>query len=92
MNKSIWKFDLEITGAQKIKMPGGAEILSIQEQGGTIRIWALVNPESQVVIRHFEIFGTGHNIYCDMGIDRKYLATVQERDRPLVWHIFERVD
>ena len=25
--------------------------------------------------RYFEVFGTGHSIYYDMGIDRKYINT-----------------
>ena len=39
--------------------------------------------------RYFEVFGTGHSIYYDMGIDRKYINTCQD-SLGLVWHIFER--
>lgn len=92
MNKQVWKFDLQLVDMQPIKMPEDAEILSVQEQGGILRIWALVNPDNKKEVRDFEVFGTGHNIYYDMGVERKYIATVIEKDRPLVWHIFERIN
>lgn len=92
MNKTIWKFDLEFLDMQPIKMPENAEILSVGEQDGKLKIWALVKPDNAKVTRDFEIFGTGHNVYCDMGIERKFMGTVQMKEHGLVWHIFERID
>ena len=92
MNKTIWKFDLEFLDMQPIKMPENAEILSVGEQDGKLKIWALVKPDNAKVKREFEIFGTGHNVYCDMGIERKFLGTVQMKEQGLVWHLFERID
>ena len=91
MNKSIWKYQLEITDSQTIKMPKGAEILSVQTQNQEVCLWALVVPNNEKEDRYIEIFGTGHNVYCDMGIDRKFIGTAQTLDGRLVWHIFERV-
>ena len=59
-------------------MPKDAEILTIQTQNETPCIWALVNPE--------------HDIYYDMGINRKYINTFQLGGGSLVFHLFERVN
>lgn len=89
MQQTIWKFPLEITDAQRIKMPQGAEILTAQFQGETLCLWALVNPERPTNERVIEIFGTGNPVWVDMGVSRKFIATAQQPDTPLVWHVFE---
>jgi len=90
--KSIWKFKLENSDTQSIEMPKNAKILTIQEQLGDICLWAMVDTEKKTETRHFEIFGTGESIYCDMGIERKYIGTYQLREGRLVFHIFERIN
>lgn len=47
MNKTIWKFELETTGNQTLKMPIGAEILSVQTQFDKPCLWALVEPNAE---------------------------------------------
>lgn len=91
MNKVIWKFQLEVQDKQFISLPEGAEILSVQTQDYIPCIWVLVNPNNPTEERCFEIFGTGHNIYCDMGIDRKFIGTFQMQSGKLVFHLFERL-
>lgn len=82
---TIWKFNLEITDKQTIRMPNGARILSIQEQNGELCVWAVVDPDEEYVPRKFRIFGEGHTFDLDAA-DAKFIGTVQ-CDR-LVWHIF----
>lgn len=89
MNKTIWKFKLEATGYQKIEMPIGAEILTIQIQIEIPHLWVLVDPEAEKETRHFEIFGTGHSISSDMGSPRTYIGTYQLIKENLVFHVFE---
>lgn len=91
MNKQVWKFELT-TGYNTVKMPKDARILSVQNQNGTPCLWALVNPDNPNQERVIEAFGTGHEIYCDMGIDRRYLDTVQFHEGSLVVHYFERLN
>lgn len=91
MKKSIWKFPIASPEQTTIKMPGGAEILTIQTQNGMPCIWALVNPENDTEERCFEIFGTGHDVPVDMGIERKYINTFQLNGGGLVYHLFERI-
>ena len=92
MNQTIWKFILPIDGKSVVSMPTNSEILTVQMQGADICIWALVYPEHGKVERTFEVFGTGHPIHSDMGIERKYIGTIQMYGGDLVYHIFERLD
>lgn len=95
MNKQIWKYGIKKTDWQEIIMPAGAEILTVQWQNDEPCIWALVNPiEQRNETRIFEIFGTGQNLPHDMGVERKYINTIQlnEYQLPLVFHIFERIN
>lgn len=86
-NETIHKYALAVTGFQSIDMPLDAQILSIQNQQGSLEIWAKVVPNTDMVQRHFEIYGTGRIIQPGQ---RTYLATVQMDGGALVWHIFER--
>lgn len=92
MNKTIWKYQLDTTDKQTITMPFGAEILSVQMQGLNPCMWVLVNPSKELEDRYIEIYGTGHIIGCDMGIDRAYIGTYQVSGNQLVFHVFERID
>lgn len=48
--------------------------------------------DSQEEKRIFEIFGTGHTIYCDMGVDRRYIGTFQIENGQFIGHVFERIN
>ena len=87
--QTIWKFPLKVTDGQNISMPIGAEILTVQAQNGEPCIWALVDPKADTEIRFFEIFGTGHPIFSDAGVSRKYISTFQLRGGNLIFHVFE---
>lgn len=91
MKKTIWKFELEVADKQFIRMPKEAELLSVQTQNETPCLWALVNPNNATEERCFEVFGTGHTMHCDIGIDRKYIGTFQMQNGGLVFHLFERL-
>ena len=90
MKKQIWKFVIE--GSGSFPIPGGAEILTLQMQGDNPCIWALVDPSKEKEFRNFEVYGTGHNIHCDMGVERKYIGTFQISGGSLVFHLFERIN
>lgn len=90
MTKIIYKYALERTDRAVVAMPEGAEILTAQLRHNQICLWALVNPERPTEDRIVEIHGTGNPIQCDMGIERKYIGTVQEGR--FAWHVFERVN
>lgn len=89
MEKSIFKYNLETTDRQTVLMPKGAEILTIQSQHEDAKLWALVDPNAPLEERIIEIFGTGHPVHCDMGVERKYIATYQLSGGNYVFHAFE---
>jgi hypothetical protein len=95
--KQIWKFSTIENGFQgkfNIDMPKGAEILNVQidQKNNIPTMWVLVDPKADVETRSFELFGTGHEIYEDMGIERKYIGTYQYQRGEFVGHIFERIN
>jgi hypothetical protein len=89
MDKQVWKYVLDY-GNLILSMPKGAEILTVQTQGDDPVLWALVDPNADKEERYFEAFGTGHNVACGMGIDRKYISTFQIEG--YVFHVFERIN
>lgn len=92
MKKRIFKYTLETKDEQVIILPKGAEILTVQTQFNEPQLWALIDPNCKnTEVRFIEIFGTGHPIDFDRGVDRKYLATYQLYDGNFVFHVFERL-
>ena len=69
-------------------MPVGAQILSAQEQGGILTLWAIVDDD---VLEHEQrriiVLGTGFDVPHYLSKDN-FISTVQAHDG-LVWHIFE---
>lgn len=89
--KAVWKWAMRITEYQKLSMPKGAEILSVQNQNDTIHLWALVDlPEPESESRRFVIIGTGQEHVKSKFINLNFLATVQIGI--LVWHVFEELE
>lgn len=93
MKKQIWKFKVIPSGKNvDIEMPRGAEILSMHTQDEQPCIWALVNPDAKIETRRFEVYGTGHDIHYDMGVERNFIGTCLIHGGLLVLHIFERIN
>lgn len=83
-------------------MPQGAGILSVQSQGDSLVVWALIT-KATLVDHEFEIFETGKEIpptpeipglqsvaYCRSRYGRQYLGTVQMNSGSYVLHVFLR--
>jgi hypothetical protein len=90
----IWRFKLSGLKMQKIEMPKEASILCVQTKDGEPCLWAEVNPNAPKEDRVIEVFGTGHDIPCDMGIHRRYIGTFQIGSPlgTLVFHVYERIN
>jgi len=88
MNKVIWKYELNTTDVQKLGMPKGAEILTVQTQFDKPCLWALVNPDAEKETRGFMTYGTGHTIPTEP-YPHKYIGTYQLNSGVLVFHVFE---
>ena len=91
MVKKVFKYELRVASRSSINMPKGAEILTAQVQFDTPCIWALVNPDTPTEERFFRVFGTGHQIQYDMGIEFKYIGTFQVDGGSYVFHVFEEL-
>ena len=88
MNKQIWKYQLQTTDSQEVKMPEGAKILCLQMQNSNPCIWALVDASAKIERRVFQTFGTGENI--SKLSELKYVDTYQLLNG-LVLHVFELI-
>lgn len=87
--KTIYKYQLDVTGTQLIKMPVGADPFTAEFQGNLLCIWAAVNSkEEEFEDREFRIFGTGEHLNMTGGVFR-FLNTVHHESG--VWHIFARI-
>lgn len=90
-NTVIWKYTLDTTDTQKIKMPFGAQILTVQSQKDNVCLWALVDPSEQDEEKIIETHGTGNEMYLgSANVVRVYIGTYQLHDGDLVFHVFER--
>ena len=88
--QTIWEYPLEIQDVQTIRMPIGAEILTVQIQDDNLCLWAVVDADSKALTepRFIQIYGTGHPM-IGTSLDRKYIATFQIMK--LVYHVFEYI-
>jgi hypothetical protein len=91
IEQTIWKYPLRITDEVRISIPTGAQILSVQMQGDTACLWALVVPGQKEVERYFRIFGTGHPIPDISPYTFEFISTIQVHGGRLIFHVFERV-
>jgi hypothetical protein len=87
--KTVWKYALspdEFT----IEMPRGAQVLSADNQGGSLCMWALVDPAEPLEARRFLLAGTGHEL--ERAEELRFVGTLQMYGGKLVFHLFERVE
>lgn len=90
--KAIYKYQLGVVGSQVIKMPKGAEILSVKNQQENLVLYALVTPDEELVEHRILVYGTGHPIRADIFDDFNFVGTVNINSATLVWHVFaERI-
>jgi len=89
--KKVFKYELNALRVQHRPLPAGAEILTVGQMGGSIFVWALVDPHAQGYDDHvLEVYGTGHEIEKPEGL--RYIGTTFDTNgSPLVFHIFERM-
>lgn len=89
MNRTIWKYRLQIINEQTIEMPEGARVLCVQTQGSTpsLSLWAVVDPNAPTSPRKFRTHGTGHQIADAERL--VYIGTYQVQGGVLAFHVFE---
>lgn len=88
--RRIFKYELDVTDTQQLKLPAGARVLCVQAQHGNPCIWAEIEDEETAhEEREFATRGTGHPI--TFSTDR-YVGTYQLHGGCLVFHVFETTD
>lgn len=60
--KTIYKYPLQITDIQTIEIPHGFVPLSVQVQGTTPVLWAIVDTLNNLACVEFTTVGTGHEL------------------------------
>jgi hypothetical protein len=84
--KCIYKYPIKVADEVRIVMPLNTEILCVQVQRDIPCIWALVTKSTEVALRKFRWYGTGHPVEMHSG---KYIGTIQMDNGALVFHLFE---
>ena len=83
---TIWKYQLKMVDDQKIEMPLGSQILSVQVQHGEPCMWVAVRPDQPTVSRSIRIAGTGHHLPGWSA--NNFVGTFQLAGGQLVFHVF----
>lgn len=90
--KTIWKFPIaEMQDKFVLKMPIGAEVLTVQVQRNAPCLWAKVESNNPLKDRAFFMYGTGHDIKKLNLMPSFYIGSFQLFDGDLVFHLFEQV-
>ena len=86
----IFKYPLDVTDVQTLKLPVGATILTAMNQFETICIWAKISTTSydakKFRDRTIYIFGTGNPV---PNVEMKYINSVALEGGRLIFHVFE---
>ena len=84
---AIWKYPIPVQDGFSLIMPKGAKPLAVQCQYGEPQLWALVDPEAELVEHGFRLAGTGHILEATIW-QYTYIGTFQLADGNLIFHIF----
>lgn len=82
--KEVWKFKIGHS-LSEIEMPYDAELLTVHEQGGSITLWAAVDPTASYAKRLVQVVATGEPFERTKGMD--FVGTVFIDG--LVWHVWD---
>ena len=83
--RKIYKYELPVDGGIITIKQCIIKILNIQEQNGVPVMWAIVDPDNEV-IESLEIVAIGTGWELPTGLD-DYLGTTQDK-HGFVWHYF----
>lgn len=83
----VHKFPLQLMEEQEILLDVGAEILHVDDQEGTLTLWAVVNnhPDAERLGCRVLVVGTGHEVRIP---PQWHVGTVLMRSSGSVWHVF----
>lgn len=89
--RTIWKFELPFEERFDIKMPSGAEILTLQLDEKTSHpcIWAVVDTDYVHETRSFRLLTTGAEVPNGINVKEHYIGSYQYQKGEFIGHVFE---
>ena len=57
--RAIWKYQIPVLEDFTVDLPDGAEIIRFANEEGMLWIWAVVNPDAEIVPKRLLAFKTG---------------------------------
>lgn len=75
-----------------LKMPVGANILTIKIKNGVMVLFAEIDTNQPLEDRYFEMFYNNQEIPVDMGVERKYITTILTSNDRIACHYYERIN
>ena len=84
----VYKYEIPIQDEFSLTMDRNAKILKVENQGDKPYMWALVDPDKEMITRKFLFVGTGQRIdYCQPQL--KHISTFQVQGGRYIFHIFQ---
>jgi hypothetical protein len=90
----IYKYEVKAEAVNKIKIPIGGKILTVQMQNNIPQMWVACDPSREVITRRFVVIPTGKEVNLPEdgeSIQLSYIGTFQLEGGALVFHLFELV-
>ena len=81
---TIYKYEIETTSIQILRLPVHHTILKVAEQDGILCMWVEVNPRRELADVIVRVFGTGEDQPHDKALT--HIETVLML--PFVWHVY----
>lgn len=83
--EQVHKYPLPLGDWVSVAMPQGAEPIAVQMQNGAPMLWARVKLGNPLVVHHFRIAGTGHELGSNVG---RHIGSFQMHGGALIFHVF----
>ena len=84
---TVFKYDLPLEEAFTLDLPEGAELLTVQVQLGSPKMWFRVDTSRQVRPQIFGICGTGQELHSRLA-QAPFKGTFQLSGGAYVFHLF----
>tara|TARA_R110000796_G_scaffold177590_2_gene294416 strand:+ start:189 stop:458 length:270 start_codon:yes stop_codon:yes gene_type:complete len=86
--RTIYKYKLDITYEQHLKIIGFESFLKVGVQGDTLFLWCMVDTDNKSLYHYdVKIYGTGNPIN-DKGMTKDTYLGTGLMPSGLVWHVF----
>lgn len=85
--KEVWKYEIAIRNRFTLSMPIGAKILSAHTQNSKAYMWALVDPEAGIELRHLILVWGGWDVPDDIG---DFVGTIPLAEGAFSFHVWEK--